>query len=848
MQHEIQAAADTGGTTQWINSVGAWIVEHAPASQEGWWVVLAAVGVLIGVCMGMGAKHLKDTGRKEKAGLDGAVETFFEGVAVLVGQAFGAVGRWFSGAPMWGEPRSAATWWRPGPLLDLDAPAAELGSVAVAGTLWEPYDWAAARKRITACLPEWAAWTAPVATTLGRALEGLVRAVGTLWRGMRAWHQWRRAGRATARTGLSLFVAFAVLAPMAALGVVAIAIPTAILSAALWGDGYEYDFDQIHGETLWQAVRPLLRLDDDTDQSKWLTLPRDADADGAAIVLRLPMTLLGTPADREHVQEALEAVVPGEWEAAWETTGRRRHVRWTQAPSGDGADAEYGPGLWEGLRVLLKVPGGSARADWLHISPELDESTQISIRVPRGWLGTPEQLDFLVNQRMPGEWIMRADLVGANSVVHWTPKPPPAPKPQLPTMVEWIPSDDPARVYIGEVHTGPKYIDTTTETPHWGISGGTGDGKTTGLLMPVVHGRQHGALIDCITMKANAFKDIEGESGIRVHKTGRQAVAAMAEFYVSMKAAEALQGTPEGDALPERFLVIDEFASFVKSAKIWWKYGLQGKGMPPFEAWFQMILMQGRSANHKIVIGAHTFTLSLFGDTETRDLIGAKGIVGAASGPKWAVTYGQETPRVEWDHTVKGRGVIGVTGGQVEEIQYAYITPFAREYLRDCAPAAAWHARGEMAPWIDDHALSEAAQELAITPFLAGGAYMQGVTLVTGAVIPAPKIGKPRSELVTSQAGTAAVTDPVTEHYEHQADQDESASLPHYSLREACEQGLIPVSYAAARQRIARGRKNGVQFPEGIDVEGVTCYTAAELADWWTLVSTIKKKSSKPSM
>lgn len=73
--------------------------------------------------------------------------------------------------------------------------------------------------------------------------------------------------------------------------------------------------------------------------------------------------------------------------------------------------------------------------------------------------------------------------------------------------------------------------------------------------MPVVHGRQHGALVDCITMKAAAFKDIEGESGIRVHKSGRQAVSALAEFYVSMKAAESLQGTPAGDELPGRILV-----------------------------------------------------------------------------------------------------------------------------------------------------------------------------------------------------------------------------------------------------------------------------------------------------
>lgn len=548
---------------------------------------------------------------------------------------------------------------------------------------------------------------------------------------------------------------------------------------------------------------------------------------------------------------ALVLAVPAALFGVWAFGGGTRHR--TDAST-------YGPGLWAALVQLLGLSQeDQARGQtyWMRLPDDLSkDTTRVVIRLPLRWIGTEREraaLAYVVHSRLPGEWTAVYTPRGRDPHVVFTPKPPALPEPELPTQVEWIPSDDPARVYVGETLRGPRYVDTETETPHWGISGGTGDGKTTCLLMPIVHGRQHGALVDCITMKAAAFKDIEGEPGIRIHKTGRQAVACLAEFYCSMKAAEALQGTEEGDRLPGRILVIDEFASFVKSAKIWWKYGLNAKGMPPFEAWFHMILMQGRSANHKIIIGAHTFTRELFGDTETRDLVGTKGIVGPASNPKWGVTYGLDAPRVDYRHDIKGRGVIGVTGSQdIEEIQYAYITPYARDYLRACPPAPPWHAQGALAPWITEGTLKEAEQELAIADFLPGQAFMRGVTLVTGRVIPAPGQTSPRSVHMTKQPTTTDVpskdaTDHAASaatHHSNQIDQAEETQLPVFSLRQACEAQILPLTYGAARKRLMRAKRSGVNLPDGVTVDGTTYYTAQELTQWWTLVSSLRLDAS----
>ncbi|GAA3262349.1 hypothetical protein GCM10010493_41230 [Streptomyces lavendulae subsp. grasserius] len=54
-----------------------------------------------------------------------------------------------------------------------------------------------------------------------------------------------------------------------------------------------------------------------------------------------------------------------------------------------------------------------------------------------------------------------------------------------------------------------------------------------------------------------------------------------------------------------------------------------------------------------------------------------------------------------------------------------------------------------------------------------------------------------------------------------------------FLLREACEAGILPLSYAAARHRKARARKQGRPFPAGIVREGGTYFTARELTDWY---------------
>ncbi|MGW7050080.1 hypothetical protein ACWGDT_47110, partial [Streptomyces avermitilis] len=69
-------------------------------------------------------------------------------------------------------------------------------------------------------------------------------------------------------------------------------------------------------------------------------------------------------------------------------------------------------------------------------------------------------------------------------------------------------------------------------------------------------------------------------------------------------------------------------------------------------------------------VGTHQFALEVFGgSTMARDQIGTKMVVGETSDPSWAVAYGQTTPRLNFDSSIKGRGVISTKGRKAPKMR-----------------------------------------------------------------------------------------------------------------------------------------------------------------------------------
>ncbi|MGY0466972.1 hypothetical protein ACW14Y_42935 [Kitasatospora sp. cg17-2] len=740
--------------------------------------------------------------------------------------------RFLSGREMWGRPRSNATAWKRGtvstdwrhhPAVAGRQPhpqMVKLASVAVAPASGQgrAAAWLAeAAERALRPREEGAAgeWLVSVARRVGEAWRGAVGARRAVWgallvlrdagaAGARAagrWHMWPYAGRAVARLGalagaygLATDPVGTVLGAYMASVTLAMAYVTGEHGLGWWRARDRTDAE-IYQPALWLAMAPILGLED----------PRAAQARQAATLAFLTG---GTPQ------------LP------------------VQAPTAQ-------------LMGEAELPPVPPVEDWMLFPADArTQDAQIVLRLPITFLGTKSEqdtLDSLVNSRVPlGEWRSRWELAGDHHWVVWSHPKPPKKRAELPRSVPWIPSADPYRVMVGAGHDGPVWVNVETETPHFGVSGETGRGKSTVLYIPVVHFRQHGWLVDIIDLKWDSMLETHGKSGVRNHTDVRSAVMALAEFFVSMKSAQMARAT--GQQVTPRVLVIDEFSSFMKAAYIWWMYGVKGKGKPAFHAWFQMILMQGRTGNHRIILGAHQFSKDIFGDTETRDQVGTKIIVGPASDPKWVVTYGY-AKRPEWDPEIKGRGVVGVTGGSVQEFQVAYITPQVAGYLDACAPAPAWFDRGEYAPWITEAGMEKAEAEAAVSAFLPGSD-MMGATSLRDDTVPGgiPSSGQVAGGVATPAATSAATPAPAPQAAVQGDGQGEAGAwVPPvtYTLREACEKGILPVSWNGAKTLKSR-TKDLVQFPDGAPGESGMEYTAEALQEWHTAASQARRAGGIP--
>lgn len=449
-----------------------------------------------------------------------------------------------------------------------------------------------------------------------------------------------------------------------------------------------------------------------------------------------------------------------------------------------------------------------------------DEETSAPMRLllPSTFLGGDdhrEMISELVRKRLGGKWkaSWHQDTYPPYATFAWQP-----PVGHPPRYVSWALSNDPWSVFVGETVNGPKFVNFRTQTPHWGVTAGTGGGKTTTLALPITHVRLNlGALVDIIDLKEDSFDDyFEDVKGIRIHRSAEAAVMAIAEFFTSIKGIRTakLKGY-DVSQIPPRFLVLDELGSFVLAAETWWKYGIQGKGAPPFLAMFHMILMQGRTKNHRVVVGTHQFSLATFKSTDARDLIGNKLVVGPCSAPKWGTTYGLDVTRIKYDGTIPGRGAIGITGSgeTVEEIQLAYLSPDEAHTHLDKLEAPSWFENGEMAPWIDTDSIELATREGYAGPFLPGGQFITpGMSLVPG---------KRALQVLPSSVQDAIAATPELPELSTQV-----------TLQEAIERGYVhSVNYENLRKL---SNRDG-EFPATVGKRGnAKLYDAGELEIWDT--------------
>lgn len=526
----------------------------------------------------------------------------------------------------------------------------------------------------------------------------------------------------------------------------------------------------------------------------------------------------------------------------------RVRVKWTDRQI-------YGPGLWVVIRQVIRVEETEPRDRWLLVPDDMKaEGARIVLRLPAKWVGGPDSvaaIERIIEERVPGDWESQWERTTKDHYVEWKPKPKPTPKPVLPDYVPWKSTGDPRRVFVGLSIEANSVVDavinTKSETPHWGVAGDTGSGKSTVLYIPVVHGRQNGELIDILDTKRNSLAEAQGASGVRIHKTVRECISAFAEFLTSMMAAEAaMEKGADPDLrvqLTPRTLVVDELPTLIKLAYTWWRYGLKGKGTPPFLDWLAIILLQGRSSNHRIVVGTQQFANAFFGGTMERSQIGTRITVGQQDRISWGVAFGQSTPVLGYDTSVKGRGAFSDKRKDpeadylyVREIQPCFITPEVARLLAECPPAADWFDAGHMAPWITDEVLTEVNATAATAAFLPGGKYgPPALPGVAPAGVRGIEGGTPSSQPTTPVRATEDTTGDTTgdtTDVEALLGTQEEALPATYSLADAHAEGILPWKAATVRTYFKRGEQRGIPVPAGI-TDGQTAYYSEEELRLW---------------
>jgi hypothetical protein len=388
--------------------------------------------------------------------------------------------------------------------------------------------------------------------------------------------------------------------------------------------------------------------------------------------------------------------------AAWRLYPRalawwaNRHIRHVVQPlyvalAGQlGLSPDDSPGAW------VTVPADFKRNHDAVVRVELPAHFSANVREQKA-------VNELVAARLGGEW--DAHWHTADYYVTFT-RPP-----RAPSRVAWAPSSDEFRVYVGQSKRDqPITVNVATESPHGLVAAGTGAGKTSTLLLFILHALLHGWVVDIIDPKRRSFLFLRHVPGVRIHTDIESMIRAVEEFYLSMDGVNAAVelGNLDPARLFRRLLVIDEMTSFIEYARNHYRRS-GGKGDLPTGLQIQYVALQGRQAEHRMVVAPHQADAKIFGGTAVRGSFGFRLVLGAMNRTLWVTAFGY-AKQVAYNARIKGRGLIGLGEGDPEEIQFAHATEADVPGIVAAAPEPpAWFTAGGLPPWVTTQTIEQAA-------------------------------------------------------------------------------------------------------------------------------------------
>jgi hypothetical protein len=392
------------------------------------------------------------------------------------------------------------------------------------------------------------------------------------------------------------------------------------------------------------------------------------DTDDARKWVTIPLQLMRTEADTrrtlwERLPQSLVARIES-W--AWVERLRRLRERALARPR-KWADAvrAWKPVAWHLERQARK-----------------EEEAALVLRVPpEAELGDGEQqrLTALVNRRLPGEWEARWNHQDFLVTFKHPPRPPQRVLfSEVRDLIDALPE---TQVLLGlGTRNEAIVLDFEAETPHVGVSMGTGGGKSSTLRSIVIQQIRKGAeKFIVIDPKLISLDCLDGIPEVEIYTEIEEQWAAVARFSAEMERRYQIKKRDKSATFPRWFLILEEQNDFAEESYQTWA-DIKQKGDPARPPVFGQVaksLFKGRQANMNVISVYQRLTARAAGGTELRDQYGAK-ILARFSPQAWNSLVAT-TPRPKSSRH-NGRAIV-VIGGSERVCQMVYVgEDEAREY------------------------------------------------------------------------------------------------------------------------------------------------------------------------
>ncbi|MFD7645736.1 FtsK/SpoIIIE domain-containing protein [Kitasatospora sp. NPDC059795] len=420
------------------------------------------------------------------------------------------------------------------------------------------------------------------------------------------------------------------------------------LAVAVWRRGR---FRRLHRQAVvrpfYAAYKKIFREDIPAgdDARKWV---------------RIPIHVMGSLGDtrrtlRERMPRALAARMDDWRWVEWLRSTRERLLR--------------RPTAWyDAVRELRVV------AWWLERRAAAVEDAKVVLSFPpEAELGDGEQLRVtsLVNRRIPGEWEASWDHQAFRVEFKHPPRPPQRVLfGEVRELIEALPA---SQVLLGLGTRQEKIvIDFEDETPHVGLSIGTGGGKSATLRNIIAQQIRKGAekfiVVDPKLISLDCF---DGIPEVEIYTEIDEQWGAIAKFSAEMERRYQIKKADKSATFPRWFLIMEEQNDFAEESYQTWT-DVKEKGdpaRPPVFGQIAKTLFKGRQANMNVISVYQRLTARAAGGTELRDQYGAK-ILARFSPQAWNSLVAT-TPRPKSSRH-PGRSVV-VIGGSERVCQLVFV-------------------------------------------------------------------------------------------------------------------------------------------------------------------------------